>query len=310
MYELISNPGLRFELFELQGTLVYTFERDGKPAKQYVLSETDFEDTSSDGDSDAGRPLISRPGADASAVGISLRILKNEGLLCMTFRGEDGGSADWSFEGLNTKPILASATTQTYVNPDKCCTCERGHVTPDLMPDHYTQTDTVDSKDFGTQTDTTCAAEVSSTVEAGVQSNTRPGPVKSESHSVSTQTGSSTHPSTTKPSFNQIIPAGNSSQSPKRKAAPEPHAATPVHKRAKSKHDSPPWPQRIYMDCWREKPISRGDIGKLIIDLENATASYESNYGKHHARTTETKQIDLRAPDRTSHLVSIALQTH
>lgn len=178
MYELISNPGLRFELFDLRGLLTYTFERDGKPAKQYILSTADFEDASGDED-DTEKPPPKKPGAEISAVGTRLRLLKNEGLLRMVFEGEEGASADWSFEGLGFvagKPMLASASTQTHTDPDKCSTCGRGADVLKVVQDHGIQTDTKALQESGSQTD----------VKAGVQPKAEPGSGTSHARSMST----------------------------------------------------------------------------------------------------------------------------
>jgi hypothetical protein len=96
MHELISSPGLQFELCELRGSLTYTFNRAGKPAKQYVLSESDFEDITADEDSEDERPQPRKPGLEASAVGIHIRILKNDGQLQFDFEGTNGGQQSGS----------------------------------------------------------------------------------------------------------------------------------------------------------------------------------------------------------------------
>lgn len=51
----------------------------------------------------------------------------------------------------------------------------------------------------------------------------------------------------------------------------------------------------MYMECKRHYPTSKADTGKLIIDIEKGTVWYEEAYGKHHAQTVETKQIDIKS---------------
>ncbi|OSS43595.1 hypothetical protein B5807_11792 [Epicoccum nigrum] len=51
------------------------------------------------------------------------------------------------------------------------------------------------------------------------------------------------------------------------------------------------------MDCWREKPQSKTELGKLIIDVKKATVTYEGKNGRDYAPITELKQVDLRTPD-------------
>jgi hypothetical protein len=67
--------------------------RAGKPEKQYVLSEADFENANEPNDSESQSVPSDRPGPELSAVGIRLRLLKNDGLLQMDFEGTDGNSA-------------------------------------------------------------------------------------------------------------------------------------------------------------------------------------------------------------------------
>jgi hypothetical protein len=258
MYELIFNPGVQFELFKLRGLLTYNFTRAGKPEKQYVLSEADFEDTNESNDSDPQSVLSGRPGPELSAVGIRLRLLKNDGLLRMEFEGTDGSSAKWMFEGLNI---------------------ETSHQA---------------TEDNSTQTITALDAQSSSEMESAQTTNVAGSP---EMTSTATQSDIAIEPSTSNSAYiNTITDENTGRPSKKRKASPDPQAEL-LHKCAKSKHDSAPWPRYIYMDCWREKPISKTDLGKLIIDIKKATVTYEDKHGKDYAQITELKQVDLRAPD-------------
>jgi hypothetical protein len=297
MYELIFNPGVQFELFKLRGLLTYNFTRAGKPEKQYVLSEADFEDTNESNDSDPQSVLSGRPGPELSAVGIRLRLLKNDGLLRMEFEGTDGSSAKWMFEGLNIEngtSAVASATTQTLIDPINCTVCGQKQVTQGETTDCGTQTSHQATEDNSTQTITALDAQSSSEMESAQTTNVAGSP---EMTSTATQSDIAIEPSTSNSAYiNTITDENTGRPSKKRKASPDPQAEL-LHKCAKSKHDSAPWPRYIYMDCWREKPISKTDLGKLIIDIKKATVTYEDKHGKDYAQITELKQVDLRAPD-------------
>ncbi|KAF9699195.1 hypothetical protein EKO04_003275 [Ascochyta lentis] len=314
MNELISNPGLRFVLYKLKGSLTYTHARDGKPAKQYNISDADFEETSCSQGDDAETSRLPRSGVHASAVGCQLLLIKNEGVLQITFEGKMGASANWTFRGLDSgtgNAILASAGTQTYTDPDHCIACRHKMVVPSSIQDTGTQTDTMAVTEMGTQTDGVYTAEVR--FPAGEHAQSRVDselPTDQVSHdtaqsceahntdaSVTTHVQNATTTNGTDIADAEDTTSRCSSQNLKRKASSESPAATLLNKRAKSRHDSAPWPRRIFVDCWREKPFSKGDLGCLIIDIEKAAVYYESKYGKSYARTTELKQVDIRAPD-------------
>ena len=52
LHHLISHIGLDFSLLELHGTLTYEHTRNGRPVKQYEITETDLEDVSDNEESD------------------------------------------------------------------------------------------------------------------------------------------------------------------------------------------------------------------------------------------------------------------
>ncbi|KAH6878280.1 hypothetical protein BKA58DRAFT_376862 [Alternaria rosae] len=66
------------------------------------------------------------------------------------------------------------------------------------------------------------------------------------------------------------------------------------HKRAKSSPKSHPWPNHLYMTCFRTHPFSKSDIRTLHIDLIVGSVWFEDWYGKAHARSFEKKQIYLQ----------------
>jgi hypothetical protein len=80
----------------------------------------------------------------------------------------------------------------------------------------------------------------------------------------------------------------------KRRASPTPTSTEPLSKRAKSSHNSEPWPRHLYMTCYRNIPSFKGDVGTLHIDLDHGTVWFEGWYGKEHTRVYERKQIDVR----------------
>ena len=159
MRELISSPGLQFELFELHGSLTYTFTRaGGRPAVQNVLSDLDLVDLTRDEDSEDGMPQPKKPGLDASAVGIRVRVLKNDGRLQLDFEARDGGSAKWVFDGLSASdegPLYATASTQTLPDPRTCMTCGRSSMPPEEVTNSGAQTREQVNEDADTPTLTT-----------------------------------------------------------------------------------------------------------------------------------------------------------
>ena len=158
MRELISSPGLQFELFELHGSLTYTFTRAGRPAVQNVLSDLDLVDLTRDEDSEDGMPQPKKPGLDASAVGIHVGVLKNDGRLQLDFEARDGGSAKWVFDGLSandTKPLSVSTSTQTIPDPSLCMTCGRSSGPPAEVINSSAHTGQKVVEDAGTPTITT-----------------------------------------------------------------------------------------------------------------------------------------------------------
>ncbi|KAH7126936.1 hypothetical protein B0J11DRAFT_579358 [Dendryphion nanum] len=114
MHELLSHPGLKVYIFHIQGTLKYSHSRTGKPTKEYEICDTDYDD--SDSPTKNNHENDFPPGKDASAVGLHIRVVKNDGTLDIQFVGKHGGQATWKFNGLNEatgRPIYATTLTQT-----------------------------------------------------------------------------------------------------------------------------------------------------------------------------------------------------
>jgi hypothetical protein len=126
MHELISHLGLRFYLFELGGSLKYTLTRRGHAPKIYEICEADIEVGRNSDTSSTGEPKKMKAGIDASAVGIQLRLIKNDGVLKIDFEGKNGSTAQWTFQGMQLSDgerLVATATTQTHIDPKKCLMC-------------------------------------------------------------------------------------------------------------------------------------------------------------------------------------------
>jgi hypothetical protein len=112
VHKIAPLPGIKFYLLELRGWLRYTLTRPGKAPKVFKLCDADLDDN------DVDKPEKLKHGLDASAVGIQLRLLKNDGVLKVEFEGRDGAVANWTFNGLalmNGGRMVAAAATQTDV---------------------------------------------------------------------------------------------------------------------------------------------------------------------------------------------------
>lgn len=281
MLQLISHFGVQFYLFELQGTLTYEYTKIGKPPKQYQISDEDLDDDSDGVTGDTEGVLLHRSGIDASAVGIQLRLTKNDGLLRMKLEGRHGTTAEWVFEGLHatdTGRIVASTGTQTHINPKTCVLCGNEKAKPTMLRHCASQTDVVAVK---------C---VRFSAEAAMQ--TARG-TKSETPDRTTSEKKSRLPQPFKSDVEML-------KKLKRKASLTSNTHAPVHKRAKNKLNSKPWPRTMYMECDRLHPSRKGDgTGLLIVDIENGTVWYEDSYGKAHARTIERKQVDIKSASST-----------
>jgi hypothetical protein len=299
MHHLISKIGLKFSLVELQGTLTYEHTRIGRPPKQYEISEADLEDASDGESSDSGALVPVKSGIDASAGGIRLRLIKNDGYLRMRFEGKDGSTAEWAFDGMGADRMVASGGTQTPSNADECVMCGHRAITESQVEHVAVQTDVVSvhevtfSAEAGSQT--TIKTEVDEKTIAGVclELDTIEGSQKPNNDgSCQTDLTISKH----------ILVKTDRER--KRKTSSAPHIDVSAHKRAKSSHDSRPWPRVIYMDCERFYPIKKGDTGRLVINIEEGTVWYEDSYGKSHARTIEHKQVDIKSASSTSSVSS------
>lgn len=116
MDELISHPGPQFYILQLDGALHYDFGLPGKPAESFRLSDMDFEGLTPQKPSGAERYTAS---TSASAVGLEIRLVRNDGTFTLQYEGKVGSDAWWTFEGLQEteeRPMIyASACTQTCI---------------------------------------------------------------------------------------------------------------------------------------------------------------------------------------------------
>ncbi|KAF2867905.1 hypothetical protein BDV95DRAFT_597664 [Massariosphaeria phaeospora] len=268
MLQLISDPGLKFHLFELRGTLKYSLTRNDKPPREYELSQADFEDHDMEEDGDNEPPLSN--GRDASAVGFGLRLIKNDGLLRMEFEGLDGGAASWAFSGLEelrSGPMYAMAGVQTEGM---------------AMKDTAMQTWTMAVKEMGVQTMAMLTKDSAMQTEAKSDNTTSPV-ATSQITLIGHDTGTDTNVEKEKAPV-----AGN-----KRKRTADPE---PFDEDTRSTIDSPSLPQHLYIHCTRTKPVSKVKCGALHIDLKEGSVWFEGASGKEHSWYREQTQVDLRDP--------------
>lgn len=90
---IVKFAGLVVNIHELQqGILMLTHQRPEKKPREYILDQEDFEELA-----DIDTPeAVSRSATwlNASAVGLQLNLVKNEGVLKVNFEGKTGGSAE------------------------------------------------------------------------------------------------------------------------------------------------------------------------------------------------------------------------
>ncbi|KAH3920759.1 hypothetical protein HBH56_009440 [Parastagonospora nodorum] len=114
MHEIKPHPGITYYVRELNGTLTYTFKLGDKPTRTFELDGADFEASTSEPADDVD---FNMAGTAVSAVGLDIKLVKNDGIIEMQYQGEGGNTAEWAFDGLQETSrqsgMYASATTQT-----------------------------------------------------------------------------------------------------------------------------------------------------------------------------------------------------
>ena len=255
---LVKLAGFSLYIYELQpGTLKLVYERSMKQPREYILNEEDFEDGADAFDDETVASFV--PGLEASAVGLRLRLIKNNGLLKMSLEGASGGVAEWIFDGkevMSRGCVTVSALTQTKTIPLRCSTCGEESMTRTILADKEvqsegltvqevnTQIDVNQNKDSGTQYDTDVAKPLLASMTLNNKEEALDGKSKTVDYLHTSEQ-------------DQISPKNIL----KRKAGDFLTTQSPLHRRAKSKYDSPPWPQHLYMDCYRTTPQFEGDKG-------------------------------------------------
>lgn len=280
---IVKFAGLALHIYELQpGTLAMRHERPGKQPWEYILTEQDFEDSAEIMEAEA----LAMPETSllASAVGLQIRLIKNEGHLKLAFTGENGGQAEWHFNDMEVVDggrITACVLTQTDVDPSACPTCGADRMNNLTVSDMRVLTESTSAQLPGTLTDTM------QTVDFGTQTRTN--------HVTSSSAQTHALHESTSSANNSCSTTLDKQENPlKRKAQELPHDQPLLDKRAKSSHNSAQWPRHLYITCFRSFPIFKGDVGTMHIDVEEGTLWFEGWYGKPHMRVFERKQVDLR----------------
>ena len=219
---LVKFAGLALHIIELQrGTLALKHGRPESQPREYILNEEDFEDSADSLDDYAAAALAS--GLNASAVGLQLCLIKNDGNLKVSFQGKNGGWAEWTFRGMkieNGSRMIASAFTKTENNPTQCSVCGEERETRSGVSDEEVQTDTKQSKDSASQTD----GYINRCLDQHTAASTQTDQLNEQLP-------------TSRPSKPQEPSPGTPL---KRKAQADPDDQPPLHKRAKSTHNSSP----------------------------------------------------------------------
>ena len=89
----------------------------------YKVDGEDFEDSAENVDDEIAAQTS---GVDLSAVGLKLRLTKNDGVFKMVLKGEGSGEAEWRLDGLEDgggRCAMASAITQTSTEISRCRKC-------------------------------------------------------------------------------------------------------------------------------------------------------------------------------------------
>lgn len=278
----IHFAGLELYIYKLElGTLILNHERHGRKPKECTFNEEDFEDGANTLDHTAVAKLKS--GILASAIGLELCLTKNEGVLKMVFEGKTGGTATWIFNGIEVMyggRVTASACTQTDIDPSRCSSCGEENILRSVVVSREMQTDK-ENKNAQEKTQT----NIGQLNYTGVQTDVsilRGHELSTRSHTLTGAVGG------------HMQTATSMQKDRKRKAQATEDIEPLLDKRAKSTHDSRPWPRHLYMTCRRITPTFKGDVGTLHIDVAKGTVWVEGWYDYNDMRVFEKKQLDLR----------------
>ncbi|KAI4670484.1 uncharacterized protein J4E79_000766 [Alternaria viburni] len=267
--------GLTLFIYDLQpGILTILHERPNRKPMVYVLDGKDFEDSADEVFDDTTTEM--RSSLELSAVGLGLRLIKNDGMLKVNYQGENGGVVDWTFQGLRCSSVgsmTACAFTQT-------------------MPEVAVQSELSNSTIQTVSTDPILERIVQPPVSGlSIISTTETRPVKPIVKPMIKPAITTKFPKEEPGIFSSMV---DKESGLKRKATEDVEQPKP-HKLAKTSHESPPpWPAHLYMTCCRMQPVSQSPTGNLHIDLREGTVWFEGWHGKAEARIFEKRQVNLR----------------
>lgn len=222
---LVKMAGLWLFIYNLEpGTMTIAHDRPDRNTRTYTLDHDDFREGADDYDDQMHGNQDK--GIHVSAVGLRMCLTKNEGILNVQYRGESGGSVDWTIRAMEMERggyVNASASTQTY---EAMAVNEHGR---DISQPRMT----------------------SSSIQAVSIDTVAPQKTKRRCASASTMT----HTNEPDPSWS-VAMAPHVKENPKRtlfepkaglkrRAGDVAEGVTSLHKRAKSMHDTPPWPRHL-----------------------------------------------------------------
>ena len=195
----------------------------------------------------------------------------------MNYEGKNGGSADWAFKGteaVTESNTATSAFAQTKPDASPCLRCVEA-----TKPQRSTSSiQTMSVSPVEMQALEPIRMTLTATLSTGTQA-LEPEAKHAEKPRVSATLSSEAE-------------EGNDLE---RKAVED--IEVKPQKRAKSQHDSPPWPRHLYMTCFRTTPIFKGETGTLHVDVQAGKVWFEGS--THYLNISK-----LTAKNDTTHLFS------
>ncbi|KAF1958603.1 hypothetical protein CC80DRAFT_502550 [Byssothecium circinans] len=303
LYILTPNP--------TSWTLTCTLKLPDIPPRIFELSNLDYAHR------DVARDKNSSDlddGNDASAVGMSVRVARNKGILKMEYKSDNGAEASWTFNGLVNVGVKgnymsANMAVQTEVTPAAVMmTGTQTTVTSTAASTTGTQTafTSTEASTRGTQTMVTSTAASTS----GTQTTTNPPPsllTKVVYPGIETiHTPAKTNGIITKAqkqaasaTLTNIIYTGTETVPSQSKSPENPLkrrrslSLYRPHKLARSKEDLKPFPRYFYMECYRNTPAFSGGLGVLRLDTQKGTVQFEGTLGRKYAPRYITCRIGM-----------------
>ena len=288
---LVKSAGLALYLHDLQsGKLTLVHERPNKEPKVHVLDDEDFDD----GADDVDFGFVQKPGfgLEASAVGLSLRLIKNDGVLKTTYQGRSGGVVDWTFRGLDDGRMVASASTQTE---------------PEIPSDHggmeillpklsISMFQTTITNPTPERMETPLPRLFISPIQTITTTPTPERIVQPPLSGLSIISTMETRPIRVPVNRRKEVPASHPTKIKNSDSKHRLIQVSPQPISRKLARDSTSWPNHLFMACCRTQPIHNGEVGVLHIDLTEGTVWFEGWSGRAHInqRTYIRKEVDLR----------------